>query len=119
MTDRLLSAPHAAEAIAHGLDVGTFKRLADRHGIPYHKLGRERYYSVDAIALLIERTRRCPDVGEGHISIGVETAGSSAGQKADARASVEQALQIARKLRDNSRTSSRRGAARATHRATS
>lgn len=37
---RLLSAAEAARAINPALNAKTFKRLADRHGIPHYKLGR-------------------------------------------------------------------------------
>lgn len=106
----LLNAMQAAQAMAEGLDADTFKRVADKHGIPYHKIGRDRYYAADVIPLLVERTLRCPELAEVPDSIGAKNAGSSAGQKTDALASAAQALQIAERLKVNSRTSSRKGA---------
>jgi hypothetical protein len=109
MTKPLLSAIHAASELAEGLTADAFQRLADRHKIPYHKIGRDRYYSADVIPLLAERTMRCPESEEDHDSTGARSAGSSAGQKTDALASAAQALQIAERLKANSRTSSRKG----------
>ncbi|MCA1939363.1 MAG: helix-turn-helix domain-containing protein [Caenispirillum bisanense] len=96
---RLLSAAEAARAINPALDAKTFKRLADRHGVPHYKLGRDRFYAVDDITTLLERTLRCPDEDEGRGWTGAAERGSSAGRKTDAHASAAQARLIVEKLK--------------------
>lgn len=44
MTDRLYTSTEAAGKINSSIDRATFQRYADRLGVPYHKIGRQRYY---------------------------------------------------------------------------
>lgn len=96
---RLLSAAEAARAINPALNAKTFKRLADRHGIPHYKLGRERFYAPGDIQTLLERSIRCPEEEQAPVSHGDVVVGSSAGRKADAHASAVSARMIAERLK--------------------
>lgn len=98
------TASEAARAINPSLDGKTFKRYADRIGAPYHKIGRERYYTEAAIKMVLEGTAKCPDQGSGHGSDGGGVPGISGGPKADAPASVAQARRIAERLKKHSKT---------------
>lgn len=97
------TASEAARSINPALDGKTFKRYADRLGAPYHRIGRERYYTEAAIKMVLEGTRKCP---EGETDLASDGGGGNTplcGPKEDAPASVAQARQIAAKLKKSTR----------------
>jgi len=87
---RLLSLREAAAAVSPDLTPSAFKREADKHHIPYHRIGRHRYYRLEDVQTLIERTRQCPDVDTARACDGGASSGSSAGPTPDAHASAAQ-----------------------------
>jgi len=103
---RLLTPREAAACIHPEMSGRAFVRLADKNGVPYQRLGKRRFYDRQAIDLLLERTRKCPDMEVGHGSGGGEASGRSCSPTQDADASVEQARQIADKLKKGSQPSS-------------
>lgn len=102
MSERLYTATEAARAINPHLGGATFRRYADRLGVPYHKIGRERYYTPEAIEAVKRGTMKWPEGEKGPACVGDAGRGLSGGRTLDQHASVAQALRIAQKLRRSS-----------------
>lgn len=97
------TASEAARAINPALDGKTFKRYADRLGAPYHRIGRERYYTQAAIDMVLKGTAKCPEGETVQDSAGGGGNTPLCGPKEDAPASVAQARRIAERLKKSTR----------------
>ncbi|KAA5604710.1 hypothetical protein F1188_14960 [Roseospira marina] len=103
----LMTVVEAARAVHPDMAPRVFQATADRLGIRYHRLGRSRYYSTEAIRQVIEGTTQCPDVEPARDSGGGAANGSSGGLSTETAVSVAQARQIAARLKKPSKHSSR------------